>query len=64
MGPLAVVEDGDTITIDIPIRRLDTDISDEQIDARFDEWDPPEPIIRTGRLQSTARCSILHHEGP
>lgn len=42
-GPLAAIEDGDTVTIDILERRLDIDVSDEEINDRLDEWNPPEP---------------------
>ncbi len=40
-GPLAVVEDGDTIKIDIPNRKLDVDLSDKEIKKRLSKWKPP-----------------------
>lgn len=49
-GPLAIVEEGDTITIDIPERRLDIDASEEEIQARFEDWTKPEPKESFGVL--------------
>jgi dihydroxy-acid dehydratase len=40
-GPLALVRDGDRITLDVPSRRLDVDISDEEMDRRRAEWTVP-----------------------
>ena len=53
-GPLAAVRDGDTITIDIPERRLDVDCSEATIDARLDAWSPPAPEYTTGVLAKYA----------
>ena len=49
-GPLAVVQDGDGITIDIPNRRLHLDVSDEEIKERLGQWKRPEPKIKKGYL--------------
>ena len=49
-GPLAAVRDGDRITIDIPDRQLDADLSDETIAARLEAWSPPAPAYTTGVL--------------
>jgi len=49
-GPLAVVENGDVITIDIPNRRLHLDVSDEEIKERLGQWKRPEPKIKKGYL--------------
>lgn len=49
-GPIAAVEDGDTIIIDIPNRTLRLDISDEELEARLKDWSPPEPNYTTGVL--------------
>jgi len=53
-GPLAAVRDGDTITIDIPARRLDVDCTDAEIRARLDAWSPPEPVYTRGVLAKYA----------
>ena len=49
-GPIAIVEDGDRIKIDIPNRKLDLIVSDEDIKNRLEEWKPPEPKIKEGYL--------------
>ena len=49
-GPIAAVEDGDHVTIDIPDRTLDADLSDEEIESRLDARDDPEPAYRNGVL--------------
>ena len=49
-GTLAIVQDGDAITIDIPNRRLHLDVSDEEIKERLGRWKRPEPKIKKGYL--------------
>jgi dihydroxy-acid dehydratase len=41
-GPIAILQDGDAITIDIPNRTLSVDLSDEEIASRFKDWKPLE----------------------
>jgi dihydroxy-acid dehydratase len=53
-GPIAAVRDGDRIVIDIPERRLHVDLSDAEIDARLDDWSPPDPQYTTGVLAKYA----------
>ena len=43
-GPIGLIRDGDMITLDIPARRLDVDVSDEELARRRAEWQP-----RSGR---------------
>ncbi|MCC8082223.1 MAG: dihydroxy-acid dehydratase [Lachnospiraceae bacterium] len=50
-GPIALVEDGDIIKIDIPANKLDVDISDEEMAARKAKWQPREPRVTTGYLK-------------
>jgi dihydroxy-acid dehydratase len=40
-GPLALVRDGDTITIDIDANRLSVELDDEELAARLAAWEPP-----------------------
>ena len=54
-GPIAAVRDGDTISFDIPNRRLDLDISEEQMQKRLAEWSPPAPHYTTGVFAKYAR---------
>ncbi len=49
-GPIAIVEDGDTVTIDIPDRTLAVGLSDDEIEARLDAWEQPAPNYERGVL--------------
>ncbi len=50
-GPIALVEEGDIIKINIPENRLDVAISDEEMEARKEKWQPREPKVTTGYLK-------------
>jgi dihydroxy-acid dehydratase len=54
-GPLAIVKDGDLITIDIPKRNLHLHLSNEEIKARLANWKRPEPKFKKGYLALYAR---------
>ena len=47
-GPIALVQDGDTIEIDIPGKKLTLAVSGEELDERRKQWVPPEPKIKHG----------------
>ncbi|MBM7786781.1 L-arabinonate dehydratase [Tenggerimyces flavus] len=47
-GPLAFVRDGDRITLDVAARRLDVDLSDEELERRRAEWTAPAPAYGRG----------------
>ena len=47
-GPIALVEEGDIIKINIPELKLELDISDEEMAARKAKWQPKEPKVKTG----------------
>jgi len=49
-GPIGVVEDGDTVTIDIPDREMSVDLSDAEITERLEDRPAPEPNYETGVL--------------
>jgi dihydroxy-acid dehydratase len=53
-GPIAAVREGDTISFDIANRRLDVEISDDEIAARLRDWRAPEPRYRTGVMAKYA----------
>jgi dihydroxy-acid dehydratase len=53
-GPLAVVRDGDTVTIDVDARTLELELPAEELARRFAEWTPPEPRTRSGVLAKYA----------
>jgi L-arabonate dehydrase len=40
-GPLAIVQNGDMVELDVPSRRLHLDISDDELAARLAQWTPP-----------------------
>jgi len=54
-GPIAIVKDGDRITIDIPKKRIDLLLSNEEIKKRLSTWRPPEPKIKKGYLLRYAK---------
>ena len=62
-GPLAIVEDGDLITIDIPNRRLHLHVSDELIEARLATWKRPEPKFKRGYLSLYSRLAESADKG-
>ncbi len=56
-GPLAVVKDGDLITIDVPNRNLKLHVSDEEIKSRMEKWQIPELKIKNSYLSLYARLA-------
>jgi len=54
-GPIALVKNGDVITIDIPKRRLDVKLDAAQLQARRRKWRRPAPRIKTGYLARYAK---------
>ncbi len=49
-GPIAVIQEGDIIEYDIPGKKLNVDLSKQEIQRRLKSWKPPEPRIKTGFL--------------
>ena len=49
-GPIALVEEGDIISINIPENRLDVKVSDEEMQKRREKWQPRQPRVTTGYL--------------
>ena len=62
-GPIAFIEDGDEITIDIPNRRLELSVSDEELARRKMNWKKPEPKIKTGYLSRYAKLTTSASTG-
>lgn len=54
-GTVALIQEGDIISIDIPAGRLEVECSREELDRRKAEWTAPEPKITTGYLGRYAR---------
>jgi dihydroxy-acid dehydratase len=49
-GPIGLIEDGDRIIINVPERRIDLDVSAEELEARRKRWKPLEPRVKKGYL--------------
>jgi dihydroxy-acid dehydratase len=49
-GPIALVEEGDIIKINIPELKLELDVSDEELERRRANWQPREPKVTSGYL--------------
>ncbi len=62
-GPLAIVRDGDLITIDIPARKLHLHVSDDEIKSRLGKWKRPEPKFKRGYLALYSRLAESADKG-
>ena len=49
-GPIALIEEGDIISIDIPANTINVKVSDEELARRKENWKPIEPKVKTGYL--------------
>jgi len=54
-GPIALVQNGDVITIDLPERRLDLGVDAAELSRRRDKWRPPTAPAGNGFLAKYAR---------
>ena len=54
-GPIAAVRGGDVIVFDVPARRLDVELAEEEIEARMRQWRPPAPRYASGVMAKYAR---------
>jgi dihydroxy-acid dehydratase len=62
-GPIAAVHEGDTIVMDIENRRLDVELSDDEIASRLATWKAPAPRYTTGVLAKYAALVTQANEG-
>ena len=62
-GPIALVEEGDIIRINIPENRLDVDVSGEEMEQRRAKWQPREPKVTTGYLARYASMVTSGNRG-
>ena len=62
-GPIAAVQDGDTIVFDIDSRRLDVELSEDEVDKRLRQWKAPEPRYASGVMAKYARLVSSAAEG-
>ncbi len=49
-GPIALIEEGDTISINIPENTINVKVSEEELAKRKEQWKPKEPKVKTGYL--------------
>ena len=54
-GPIALIKEGDIITIDIPNNAISVDVSDEELARRRAQWQPRQPRVTTGYLSRYAK---------
>jgi len=62
-GPIAAVREGDLITFDVEKRRLDVEVSEEELKRRLAEWTPPPPRYPTGVFAKYAKLVSSASEG-
>ena len=62
-GPIALVEEGDIIKINIPENKLELAVSDEEMAARRAKWQPREPKVTTGYLARYAAMVTSGNRG-
>ena len=62
-GPLALIEEGDSITIDAGTNRLSVELTDKELERRRQIWTPPAPRYERGVLAKYARLVSSAAEG-
>jgi dihydroxy-acid dehydratase len=62
-GPLALVEDGDQITIDIPNRKLYAEVPESELESRRSKWSPPPMEAVNKFLVRYAKCVTSADKG-
>jgi len=62
-GPIALVEDGDGILLDIPARRLELLVDEQVLAVRREHWKAPEPKIKSGWLARYAKVVTSAYTG-
>lgn len=62
-GPIAALRDGDMILFDVNQRKLETEISDEEIRRRMSAWKPPQPRYPTGVFAKYAALVLSASQG-
>jgi dihydroxy-acid dehydratase len=62
-GPIAIVREGDLISVDIPNKKLTLQLTDKEIEERFSNWKPPQPKVTTGYMARYAKMVSSASEG-
>ena len=55
-GPIALVQDGDEVTIDAETNSISFNVGDAEIDERRKKWTPPRMVVTRGVLAKYAHC--------
>ena len=70
-GPIALLEDGDTVVIDVEARTLSVELSDDELQARLAKWSPPPPRYENGvfakyaaLVSSASEGAVTRPQGP
>ncbi|MGH7830999.1 MAG: dihydroxy-acid dehydratase [Candidatus Binatia bacterium] len=62
-GPIAALRDGDIVVFDVQKRRLDVELSEQEINARLRQWKAPKPRYQTGVMAKYAKLVSSASEG-
>ncbi len=62
-GPIAILEEGDIVVIDVQNRRLDIELSDSGIQTRLEKWKPPQPRYTRGVMAKYANSVASASQG-
>jgi dihydroxy-acid dehydratase len=62
-GPIAALREGDMITLDVPNRRLEVELTDQELRARLQQWQAPAPRYTHGVMAKYARLVASASEG-
>jgi dihydroxy-acid dehydratase len=62
-GPIAIIENGDVIKIDITNKKIDVELSEEEIQKRLSTWKPVEQRITSGYMERYGRSVLSASEG-
>jgi dihydroxy-acid dehydratase len=62
-GPIAALEDGDIVVVDVAARELNVELADGELERRLASWTPPEPRYKTGVFAKYAASVSSASEG-
>jgi dihydroxy-acid dehydratase len=62
-GPIAALQEGDTVTVDVAKRQLNVEVPGAEIARRLKDWRPPEPRYATGVFAKYAALVSSASEG-
>jgi dihydroxy-acid dehydratase len=62
-GPIAALEDGDMVVIDVEARTLSVELSDDELASRLSDWSPPPPRYASGVFAKYAALVSSASEG-